>query len=170
MIILKILITLIIVSAIALIINGIEDYHSMIKIPFGETMAELTLPVVDFTNNGKTFNFLVDTGASYSVIDSRILKKIKHIKLKDTGNAYGVEGNIVPVEYAKITLNHEKGEFTDDFQVMKVEAFDNIKKANKIEIIGILGSSFLEKYGFVIDFNNLIIYTKSKLCNDISSN
>lgn len=170
MVILKILIVLLVVSAIAIIVNGVEDYHSMVKIPFRESMEKLNLPVVTFTNNKKSFNFLVDTGASYSVIDSRVLKKVKHTETKNIGSAYGVEGNIVPVKYAAIKLNYKQKEFTDEFQVMKVEAFDNIKKSDKIEIVGILGSSFLEKYGFVVDFNSLIIYTKSKLCNDIPSN
>ena len=165
MFILEVLIMLVAVFVIATIINGVEDYHtknSLIRLSFIDTMGRLKLPIVSLTNNGQSFNFLIDTGATLSVIDSNALGKLAYTKVETTGNAYGVDGNIVPVEYARIELNHEKTKFVDEFQIMRVDAFDNIKESDKIEIVGILGSTFLERYNFVIDYKDLIIYVKKQ--------
>ena len=159
----EVLIMIVAVFVIATIINGIEDYHaknSLIRLSFTDNMGRLNLPIVSLTNNGQSFNFLIDTGATLSVIDSNALDKLAYTKVETTGNAYGVDGNIVPVEYARIELNHEKIKFVDEFQIMRVEAFDNIKESNKIEIVGILGSTFLKRYNFTINYKDLIISAK----------
>lgn len=163
MVILEVLIVLVAVFVIATIINGIEDYHaknSLVRLSFTDNMGRLNLPIVSLTNNGQSFNFLIDTGATLSVIDSNALDKLAYTKVETTGNAYGVDGNIVPVGYARIELNHEKTKFVDEFQIMRVDAFDNIKESDKIEIVGILGSTFLKRYDFTINYKDLIISAK----------
>lgn len=161
MFVLEVLIMLVAVFVIATIINGIEDYHtrnSLVRLSFTDNMGRLNLPIVSLTNNGQSFNFLIDTGATLSVIDSNALDKLNYTKVNVTGNAYGVDGNIIPVEYARIELNHDKVQFVDEFQIMRVDAFDNIKESDNIEIIGILGSTFLKRYNFTVDFKDLMIY------------
>lgn len=163
MFILEVLTVLVAVFVIAIIINCIEDYHtrnSLVRLSFTDNMDRLNLPIVSLTNNGQSFNFLIDTGATLSVIDSNALDKLAYTKVETTGNAYGVDGNIVPVEYARIELNHEKTKFVDEFQIMRVDAFDNIKESDKIEIVGILGSTFLKRYDFTINYKDLIISSK----------
>ena len=163
MFILEVLIVLVVVFVIATVINGIEDYHnrnSLVRLSFTDNMGRLNLPVVSLTNNGQSFNFLIDTGATLSVIDSNALGKLAYTKVETTGNAYGVDGNIIPVEYARIELNHENTKFVDEFQIMRVDAFDNIKESDKIEIVGILGSTFLKRYNFTINYKDLIIFAK----------
>ena len=163
MFILEVLIMLVAVFVITIIINGIEDYHtrnSLVRLSFTDNMGRLNLPIVSLTNNGQSFNFLIDTGATLSVIDSNALDKLAYTKVETTGNAYGVDGNIVPVEYARIELTYEKTKFVDEFQIMRVDAFDNIKESDKIEIVGILGSTFLKRCDFTINYKDLIISAK----------
>lgn len=162
----EVLIIIVVICIIAAIINGIEDYHtrnSLVKLSFTDNMGRLNLPIVSLTNNGKSFNFLIDTGATLSVIDNSALKKLDYKKVDVTGSAYGVDGNIISVEYARIELKHDKVTFIDEFQIMRVDAFENIKESDKIEIVGILGSTFLKRYNFTVDFKDLIVYApKSK--------
>ena len=163
MFILEALIVLVAIFIIAIVINGIEDYHtrnSLVRLSFTDNMGRLNLPVVSLTNNGQSFNFLIDTGATLSVIDSNALDKLAYTKVETTGSAYGVDGNIIPVEYARIELNHENTKFVDEFQIMRVNGFDNIKESDKIEIVGILGSTFLKRYNFTINYKDLIISAK----------
>ena len=163
MFILEALIVLVAIFIIAIVINGIEDYHtrnSLVRLSFTDNMGRLNLPVVSLTNNGQSFNFLIDTGATLSVIDSNALDKLAYTKAETTGSAYGVDGNIIPVEYARIELNHENTKFVDEFQIMRVNGFDNIKESDKIEIVGILGSTFLKRYNFTINYKDLIISAK----------
>lgn len=164
MAILSIIITFTIIIVLAIIINGIEDYGSknkLFKLSFGESMGRLNLPVVTLTNNGKDFNFLVDTGASVSVIDSKVLDEFEHTKLEAKGNAYGVDGNIVKVEYVNIELSTEATTFTKQFQVMRLNAFDNLRETDGLDLHGILGSDFLNANGSIIDFEQLLLYLKS---------
>lgn len=163
MVIWHILITFIVVVVLAIVINGIEEYGSknnLTKLSFADSMGRLDLPIITLTNNGQTFNFLVDTGASISVVDSIVLDKIEHTKLNTVGEAYGIDGNIVKVDYVSIKLTKEDITFTEQFQVMRLDAFDNLRETDNLELSGILGSAFLKAHSFVIDFEKLTLCTK----------
>ena len=43
------------------------------KFPFKDTMGEVGLPIVSFEQNGKSFNFIIDSGADASVINTTSL-------------------------------------------------------------------------------------------------
>ena len=163
MVIWHILIAFIVVIVLAVIINGIEEYNNkntLAELSFADSMGRLDLPIITLTNNGQTFNFLVDTGASISVVDSIVLDKIEHTKLNTVGEAYGIDGNIVKVNYVSIKLTKEDMTFTEQFQVMRLDAFDNLRETDNLELSGILGSAFLKAHGFVIDFEKLTLCTK----------
>jgi hypothetical protein len=46
--------------------------------------------------------------------------------------------------------------------VLRVNGFDNIKEAYGVQVVGILGSTFLKRYGFTVDFSELTLYTNKK--------
>jgi hypothetical protein len=153
----------IIITLIAIIINGIMDCgskNSLNKLSFADSMGRLNLPIVNLTNKGNTYKFLIDTGASISIMDSRALDSIEHSKLNIEGNAYGIDGKIMSVNYISAELSSENISFTEQFQVMKLDAFDNLRETDGINLSGILGSSFLKAHGFVIDFENQVLSTK----------
>jgi hypothetical protein len=93
-------------------------------------------------------------------MDSRALDSIEHSKLNIEGNAYGIDGKIMSVNYISAELSSENISFTEQFQVMKLDAFDNLRETDGINLSGILGSSFLKAHGFVIDFENQVLSTK----------
>ena len=72
-----------------------------------------------------------------------------------------MEGNIIDVEYISMNFTHNEKLYTSKFQVVDMqEAFDNVKKESGVTIHGILGSKFFEEYKYVLDFKELIAYTK----------
>ena len=163
MVILEVVIILVVVCVLTVIINGIEDYHrtnSLTRLSFADTMGRLKLPIVSLTNNGQTFKFLIDTGATLSVEDSNILDELDYSKIDIKGNAYGIDGNIVNVDYVAMTLSHGDTKFVEQFQVMRLDAFDNLRETDNIDLVGILGGAFLKRYNFVVDYKELIAYTK----------
>lgn len=161
--ILKIVLALIIVTFIAVLINGVEDYNShnrANKLSFKGSIDSLTIPIVTLFNNGKAFNFVVDTGANYSVINAEYLKLFDAKIIKGiTGKVYGIDGNLQDVYYARIQLSQHTDNFVEEFQIFDIQSMcDNLKEENGVEIVGILGSSFFQRYKFIIDFNELNMY------------
>ena len=161
--ILKIVLTLVIVALIAVIINGAEDYNNISKInklSFKGPVSDLTVPIVTLFNNGKAFDFVVDTGANYSVINAEYLKLFDAKVIKGiTGQVYGIDGNPQDVYYARIQLSQCNDTFIEEFQVFDIQSMcDNLKEDHGINIVGVLGSSFFQRYKFIIDFNELNMY------------
>lgn len=153
--------TIIVLTALLMkhIIN-INGKNSFIHLTFKDNMGKLNLPIVTFKNNGQEFNFLLDTGATVSIVDSKALKNMQYSKLDVVGTAYGIDGNIVDTDYVNMELECEGYSYIENFQVMRMNAFDNVEETEGIVIIGILGSGFMKRYGFFIDFTELLVKHK----------
>lgn len=159
---LEIIGVLILIALIALIINGAEDHKNRNReyISFKESMDLTDLPVITLYNNGKKFNFLLDTGATISVIDSNILDKFNHSKTESTGVLLGMEGNKINVSYVRASLEYKDKTYEEDFQVVDMSAsFGEVKAESGVTLSGILGNSFFKKYQYILDFNSLIAYS-----------
>lgn len=151
------------VVILSVIINGVEEYckqSKRISMSFREAMDLVELPVITFYNGGKKFNFLLDTGATISVIDSNVLDNFSHEKVEATGVLWGMEGNKIDVSYIRAFLGYKDKVYEEDFQVVDMSsAFGEIKAESGVTLSGILGNSFFKKYQYVIDFNSLIAYS-----------
>ena len=160
---LEIIGALIAVVVLAVIINGIEDYckyNKRVSISFKEALDLVDLPVITFYNDNKKFNFLLDTGATISVIDSNVLDRFTHTELDYTGTLYGMEGNKQDVSYVRAQLDYKNKSYEEDFQVADLSAaFSQLKSTSGVTLSGILGNSFFTKYQYVLDFNSLIAYS-----------
>ena len=157
------------VYLLAYLLNKIEDYYknkSLIKLSFAATLEELNLPIVTLMNNGQSFNFLIDTGASVSIIDSRALNALEHTKLSKEGTSYGIDGNIINSSYVEVDLFYKDVKFSEEFQVLRMNAFDNIQETNHISLVGILGSSFLNENKFTVNFEELMLVFNKNIFNN----
>lgn len=161
--ILEVIVILLVVVAIALVTNTIENKNRRTNLLyFEEAISKSGLPVVTLSNKGRKFMFLLDTGSNYSIINSEALSQVEHSIVEGaTGEVYGMDGNIVKISYAHISLESENTTFEDNFQVVDMSsAFANLKENQGVEIIGIIGSNFMSRYNFILDFKDLIAYTK----------
>ena len=121
------------------------------------------LPIISLEQGDKVFNFILDTGSSVNVIDSNILDQIEHrmIDNKDA-SLYGMEGNRLPVGVCNITLGYKDKTYPYDYLIRDMsKAFSNLKKDHGATVHGLLGSSFFNKYRYILDFNELIAYSKA---------
>lgn len=147
------------------IINGVEDYckqSKRVNMSFKEAMDLVELPVVTFLNGDKKLNFLLDTGSNISQINSSILPLLDHKKIeaKDM-DVTGIEGNKVNTEFCEMTITYKGQEFVGDFCIHNLDdAFAIVKEESGVQIHGILGSLFFQKYKYVFDFASLIAYSK----------
>lgn len=161
--ILEIIGILLMVIAVAMIINAIEDNRKKndSKISFRESMDLTELPVVTFYNGDKKLNFLLDTGSNVSHINSSVIHLLDHTKTDQKTDIIGMEGNKVSNDTCRMTVYYRNQRFEEDFIISDLnDAFDIIKQEDGVQIHGILGSKFFEKYRYVLDFSELIAYIK----------
>lgn len=152
------------IAIVALIANAIEDYNSTLKFPIQSTLNAVGVPIIALYNNNRRFNFLIDSGANLSLIDSNILSELKYRNLNTKGTMYGIGGNTIDVTYIKMNLHIEDCVFKENFQVVDLTpTFIKIEKENGVKIHGVLGNSFFEKYKGVINYEKYMFYiTKVK--------
>lgn len=161
--ILEIIGVVILVLAVAFIANTIDDIRKRnnSKISFKEAMDLTELPVVTFYNGDKKLNFLLDTGSNVSHINSSIINLLDHTKTNQKTDTIGMEGNKVSNDICKMTIYYKNQKFEEDFIISDLnDAFDIIKQEDGVQIHGILGSKFFEKYKYTLDFKELTAYIK----------
>lgn len=151
------------VLAVAFIANTIMEVRNRnySKISFKESMDLTELPVATFNCNRKKLNFLLDTGSNLSYINSSVLPLLDHEIIDRESSVVGFEGNEVSTGSCKITVTYKRKKFEEEFSMADLDAaFKVIKQESGVQLHGILGSRFFEKYKYVIDFKNLIAYMK----------
>lgn len=153
----------ILVLVVAFIANTIDDMRKRnnSKISFKEAMDLVELPVVTFYNGDKKLNFLLDTGSNVSYINSSIIPLLDHEKTDKEMNTIGIEGNKVSNQFCKMSVTYKNQVFEEEFSIADLdEAFSVVKQESGVQIHGILGSKFFERYKYVLDFKELIAYIR----------
>lgn len=161
--ILEIIGVVILVLVVAFIANTIDDMRKRnnSKISFKEAMDLVELPVVTFYNGDKKLNFLLDTGSNVSYINSSIIPLLDHEKTDKEMNTIGIEGNKVSNRFCKMSVTYKNQVFEEEFSIADLdEAFGVVKQESGVQIHGILGSKFFERYRYVLDFKELIAYIR----------
>ena len=85
------------------------------RISFRETLDLTELPIVTFRNNDKKFNFLLDTGATNSVINKSALSDMVFNSTNKKDTIYGSDGNIEKVDIVSIDISYIDNIFYEDF-------------------------------------------------------
>lgn len=158
-------ITAIAVIAIAYIVNitGIADRGPKRNyLSLRESMDLCNLPVVTFVNNDHKFNFILDTGATENHVSESAMSNMigepsdKQIHVQGfTGSAEANQGKFVDLIYRDRIFR------TEIFVSPALDqSFAEIKQNLGVQLHGIIGSQFLKEYGYILDFDNLIAYSK----------
>lgn len=158
-----ILIALAIVVA-AFIINSVEDYsRHRDEMSFREAMDLAELPVVTFYQGTEKFNFLLDTGSNHSHISVEAEERIKGVPMVGSENVQGVGGAMAVDRAVNATIEYK----SKSYEVLLLvgehlsDTFRTIKETTGVQVHGILGSSFLSDNRYVLDFDELIAYSKA---------
>jgi len=131
------------------------------KISFQQGFDLTEMPVCTFHQGEKKLNFLLDTGATKNILDSRYADSIEVEKSNDHSTLFGMEGNIVNTPVCNIVLSYKDRNYKDTFLVHDMSsAFDLVKKESGVLLHGILGSGFFHKFQYVLDFKELIAYSR----------
>ena len=131
-------------------------------ISFKEVFDLIGFPIITFTQNGRKFHFLFDTGANDNIIDSNVLKYLDHEKLDGKGTLSGLGGVNSTVTACNITLKYKDTEYPFLYLVRDMkDTFDLFKKDFGIQLSGVIGTKFFAEYKYVIDFKDFIAYSKA---------
>lgn len=157
-----------IVLLVGMIAASIALYHSIFrkaknaydKISFREAVNLTGLPIVTFRQGESKFNFILDTGAFSSIIDSRVLDKLQYTELEGKSIGYGIDGKEHSMSRVGIVLTYKDKNYSDTFRVLNMStSFDAFKRDYGITVHGLLSSSFFERYKYVLNYNELIAYS-----------
>lgn len=161
--ILEIVLIILLVVLLVIAVNTVEDVMKKndSKISFKESMDLTELPVVTFYNKDTKLNFLLDTGSNNSHINGSVLSTLEYENIDRKTETIGFNGNKSDTNFCKMTISYKNQKFEEEFSITDLEeAFSIVKKESGVQIHGILGSKFFEKYKYVLDFNELIAYIK----------
>lgn len=141
------------------VIAGVRKKSS--EISFREAMDLAELPVITFYNGDKKINFLLDTGSNISYLNESIVSSLVTESTGEESNIIGIEGNKVNCKICKMIIRRKNQEFEEEFSIADLDkAFSIVKKESGVQIHGILGSRFFEKYKYVLDFKDYIAYVR----------
>lgn len=128
---------------------------------FKEAMALAELPIVTFKCKGKSVNFILDTGANNSVIHKDIAKKLQLVPTGEKTKITGMTSSVDDIEVAEIELFHNNKKYKDTVQMMDLGVvLKQIKKTTGVTAHGIIGSGFFANNKYVLDFKDMIAYSK----------
>ena len=144
------------------IINKFFDIHPN-AMSFRNSIDLAELPVVTFYQGSKKINFLLDTGSNNCIINSSYLKNLNHRIVCNVENTVtGIEGNGQKAEgVCTFAMSYKDKIYEYAFVIQDMSGvFNSIKKETGVTIHGILGSKFFNDYKYVLDFKELIVYSK----------
>ena len=140
--------------------DKVSERKTKSRMSFRESMNLTELPIVTFYSGSNKLNFLLDTGANMSAINSKDLQDLEYTKLNKKGTVHGIEGHLTETEYVSIDFTYNDKLYASVFQVVDLqEAFDKIKQESGVTIHGILGSKFFEEYKYILNFKSCTAYT-----------
>ena len=131
------------------------------KMSFKESMDLAEMPVVTFYQGDKKFNFLLDTGSNYSHISKEAAKSIKGTMINTKAKVSGIgEGETSAI--CKTTLSYKDKDYNIDLSVTNhlTDVFADIKKETGVQVHGLIGNQFFQEHKYILDFNELVAYSK----------
>lgn len=161
----EVIIILMIVVVAGVLINAVEDYRTnKEKMSFREAMDLAELPIVTFYQGTEKFNFLLDTGSNHSHISLEVSNRIKGVPMVGSQSVSGVGGEVVIDKAIKSVLEYKSRRYETILLIGEHldTTFKTIKETTGVTVHGIIGNSFLNENKYVLDFDELVAYSKKK--------
>lgn len=134
-------------------------FNNIMKYSLSHGLTSIGLPTIPVEVNNKKLCFILDTGSTCSLIDSTVVEYFKDI-IELVGDYYisGIEGTKHKVDMITLPFNFEGQIYKPKFCVRPLlDAFKSIEDESGIQVHGLIGTDFLLKNKWIIDFNELKI-------------
>lgn len=140
--------------------GGHKKYSVM---SFKEALDLTDVPIVTFYEGDTKLNFLLDTGSSDSHISQTAAKILQKTPTKIGFSCTTAMGKTSgDVHQIDAILSYKGSDYPQTLIVTPTldVAFEEIKKTSGVQLHGILGSDFFNKYNYVLDFKDMIAYVR----------
>lgn len=114
------------------------------------------LPIIEASLNGKPAHFILDSGATFSVLNLKDKDAFGFDSEEDDENeavGYGGQAAFEKAKYVEVSIGGVK--LTGDFNAQDLSKIVGVIKSNEgVTVNGIIGVNFFTSYGFILDFKN----------------
>lgn len=126
---------------------------------FKSSMDLAGLPIITFHQGKNKYNFLIDSGSSNTFINSSV--PIEHSELKGRGQFFGSSGHLEDVEVFDVCLYYRDHKYEYIFRAANLDAaFTELKNTWGVQVHGIIGCDFMNKFKYCIDFKENVVYIR----------
>lgn len=158
-----IIIFLLIIVGLIFISNDIgrkNDNFNRYEICFKDEYSASGAPLIELDINGDKKWFLVDSGASISLIKKSYLDSLEGvIESVENKSVIFTGSDSIKSENCMLTTSINKKVFKDEvFCIAELNVFDYKKEDFGRDVIGIIGGPILEKYRWTICYDKMKIY------------
>ena len=136
---------------------------SLLAISFRQGFIPPKLPIVTFKQGDKDITFLIDSGSNQNVINKEVLPLIEHevIETRDRITLSGLNATPTEVSLCSVKFQNDGKEYKQTFLVTDLSGpMKGIKDDHGLIVYGMLGSPFLEEYKVILDYDQMIAYSK----------
>jgi len=135
------------------IANNLKTVYKANK-SFRKSIRNTTLIIMPFKINNRVYNFIIDTGASMSMINECIIDELKKETIKGKP-AYGIDGEYKETKATMLNLEYDGKQYSCMFNVQNVTPFiKNVKEETGVDVAGLIGNNFMMQHKCCIDFSN----------------
>lgn len=133
------------------------------RISFESTLRLVGIPIITLENNNKQYNFILDTGATTSLVNSSIINELQNKEVVDGEDL--VSGLNPDINYKAsryiIEFNILNDKFKHQFSVFNLnDTFMDLAQETGIMVHGLLGSDFFRDKKYILDYNEHLLYHK----------
>lgn len=142
-----------------------------ISTSFEEGLQKTHLPIIKLKHKEKEYNFLIDTGSDISYLYYRKVKELegRNTNITIPGVCFG-QGSCETTPLFEVDLTLNSWTFTETFATPNLDDIvEHFRKEYNTDFTGVLGSDFLSKYHYIINFKKKRLYVQRPDLPDIIS-
>lgn len=130
------------------------------KFNFESYFRKCGFPIVPLKIDNKMCFFLVDTGSSLNLIKKTFIDELSEdIEIIENQNQIHTAAGIVQSQLINFNIEYKSRKYKqEEFNIAELNVFEYHKDYYGYNIVGIIGSPFMKKYNWIINFDKMNIY------------
>ena len=128
----------------------------------GEHFKKTKIPTIKLTINNKRYTFILDSGASTNILDKSFAEELKLYTTQNNIEVLGTGGVENSSKETNLEFLYNNQKFKEPFTIVNLGTPREYLLNIGIDVKGLLSADFFEKYKWMLDFNNIVIWKSLK--------